>query len=87
MNATAIAVTAIIDFVCPGQIRELGIRDDLFDVAGSNLHTGAKIEWPGDVQQFAFADVLCDAKVSVAEKGELVREGTDQRRQSRLGGP
>jgi hypothetical protein len=54
-------VTAIVDFVCPGQIRELGIRDDLFDVAGSNLHTVAKIEWPGGVQQFAFAAVSCAA--------------------------
>jgi hydrogenase/urease accessory protein HupE len=72
-TSTTIRVTAIVDFVCPGEVRELGIRDDLFDAAGPNLHTLAKIEWPGGVQQFAFATESRETKVMVGEKAEAAR--------------
>jgi hydrogenase/urease accessory protein HupE len=72
-TSTTISITAIVDFVCPGEIRELGIRDDLFDAAGPNLHTLAKIEWPGGVQQFAFATESRATKVTVVGKAEAAR--------------
>jgi hypothetical protein len=72
-TSTTISITTIVDFVCPGEIRELGIRDDLFDAAGPNLHTLAKIEWPGGVQQFAFATESRETKVTVGGKVEAAR--------------
>jgi len=72
-SAAAMTVTAIVDFVCPGEIRELGIHDDLFDVAGPNLHTLARIEWPGGVQQFVFASEARETTVSVGASSEAVR--------------
>ena len=64
-SAIAVSITAIVDFVCPGKIRELGIHDDLFDVAGPNLHTLARIEWPGGVLHFVFASEARETTVSV----------------------
>jgi len=72
-TSTTISITAIVDFVCLGEIRELGIRDDLFDAAGPNLHTLAKIEWPGGVQQFAFATESRETQVTVGGKVEAAR--------------
>ena len=72
-TSTTISITAIVDFVCSGEVRELGIRDDLFDAAGPNLHTLAKIEWPGGVQQFAFATESRETRVTVGEKAEAPR--------------
>lgn len=72
-TSTTISITAIVDFVCLGEVRELGIRDDLFDAAGPNLHTLAKIEWPGGVQQFAFSIESRETKVMVGEKVEAAR--------------
>lgn len=71
--ATAVTATAIVDFVCPGKIRELRIRDDLFDLAGPNLHTLARIEWPGGVQQFVFATEAREETVSIGAKSETTR--------------
>lgn len=72
-TATVVSVTAIVDFVCPGEVRELAIRDDLFDAIGNDVHTLAKIEWPDGMRQFTFSAESRDAKVSLAEKGELAR--------------
>ena len=72
-SATAVTVTAIVNFVCAGQIRELGIRDDVFEVAGQNLHTLARIEWPGGIQQFVFASEARETAVSVGARGEAAR--------------
>jgi len=72
-TSTTISITAIVDFVCLGEVRELGIRDDLFDAAGPNLHTLAKIEWPGGVQQFVFASEARETTVSVGASTEAAR--------------
>jgi hypothetical protein len=45
----------------------------LFDVLGSNLHTLAKIEWPGGMQQFAFSTESREMRVTIAGKAEAVR--------------
>jgi hypothetical protein len=67
-SATAVIVTTIVDFVCPGKIGDLRIRDDLFDLAGPNLHTLARIEWAGGIQQFVFAAEARVTMVSVGAK-------------------
>ena len=37
----------MVDFTCGGEVRDLRIRDDLFDVLGADYHTLARIEAPG----------------------------------------
>jgi hypothetical protein len=44
----------LVDFACPSGLRDLHVRDDVFDVLGPDHHTLAKIEWPGGTRQFAF---------------------------------
>lgn len=70
---TVLSVTGIVDFVCPGRMAELAIRDDLFDVLGSDLHTLAKIEWPGGMQQFAFSTESREIRLTIAGKAQAVR--------------
>lgn len=70
---TTVSITATVDFACPGEIRELRVRDDLFDLAGPNLHTLAKIEWQGGVQQFAFSAESREIKVALGEKAVAAR--------------
>lgn len=62
-----VSVTALVDFVCPGPVGELVIRDDLFDVLGDDLHTLARIEWPGHTEQAAFATEQRLARASVGD--------------------
>jgi hypothetical protein len=69
---TVLSVTGIVDFVCPGKMGELVIRDDLFDVLGGDLHTLAKIEWPVGMQQFAFSTESREMHVTIAGKAEAV---------------
>ena len=40
-------VTIAVDFTCGADVRALVIRDDLFDVLGSDYHTLARIDVPG----------------------------------------
>ena len=47
-------VTLVLDFACAAPPRSLTIRDDLFDVLGTDHHTLAKIEGPEGTRQFAF---------------------------------
>jgi hypothetical protein len=70
---TVLSVTGIVDFVCPGKMAELAIRDDLFDVLGSDLHTLAKIEWPGGMQQFVFSTESREMRLTIAGKEQSVR--------------
>ncbi len=70
---TVLSVTGIVDFVCPGKMGELAIRDDLFNVLGDDLHTLAKIEWPGGMQQFAFAGESREMRVTIAKKAGAAR--------------
>jgi HupE / UreJ protein len=54
-SISSASVTVVVDFACRGAVRTLEIRDDLPDALGSDLHTLAKVEWPGGTGQFAFA--------------------------------
>ena len=53
-NPATDSLTLIVDFACPGAVRTLVIRDDLFDVLGADYHTLARIDLPGRTVQFAF---------------------------------
>jgi hypothetical protein len=57
--------TMLVDFACPAGLRDLEIRDDLFDVLGPNHHTLAKVEWPGGTAQFAFEPAVRTAHFSI----------------------
>ena len=61
-----LSVTLTVDFRCPHEVRELSIRDDFFDLIGPDLHTLAKIAWPGGSGTFAFAAERRDARFAIA---------------------
>lgn len=48
-------VTAVLEVVCRAPIARLALVDNSFDVLGPDVHTLAKINWPGGSSQFAFA--------------------------------
>lgn len=55
----------LVDFACPSGLRELQIRDDVFDVLGPNHHTLTRVEWPAGTRQFAFEPSAREARFSV----------------------
>ena len=67
------SVTLVVDFVCALPMRELVIRDDIFDVLGPDHHTLAKIESPRATEQFAFAPDAREARVTLGDDGEVGR--------------
>ena len=48
------SVTLVVDFLCADAVRDLLIRDDLFDVFGADYHTLARLDAPDRTEQFAF---------------------------------
>ena len=64
------SVTLVVDFACAGPVRDLLIRDDLFDVLGADYHTLARIEAPGFGGQFAFTPETRETRVTVGGAGE-----------------
>jgi hydrogenase/urease accessory protein HupE len=63
--ANSIGVTVTIDFACPPSMRVLTIRDDSFEVLGSDLHILARIERDGASEQFAFATENREARITL----------------------
>jgi len=82
-SVTAENVTLAFDFVCPAAVRELLIRDDLFDVLGADYHTLARVDAAGHTSQFAFAPDTREARVRVDQQdarsgvGSFVRLGVE----------
>lgn len=74
-NPTSASISATVDFVCPGAIERLTIRDDLFDVLGQDLHSLARIDWSGGTTQFAFGPDARETTVSVKQTGAASRSG------------
>ena len=74
--ADADRVTLVMDFACASDVRELSIRDDLFDVLGPDHHTLAKIESGGEIRALAFATEAREARVSLAARQPSRGEGT-----------
>jgi hypothetical protein len=63
------SVTLVVDFGCAAAVRDLVIRDDLFDVLGADYHTLARIEAPGLTQQFAFTPETRETRVALDAPG------------------
>ena len=57
--------TMLVDFACPSRLRELDVRDDVFDVLGDNHHTLTKVEWAGGTRQFVFEPTAREARFSL----------------------
>jgi hypothetical protein len=72
-SGVAANVTITIDFACPAAMRTLLIRDDSFDVLGTDLHILARIEHDGTAEPFAFATEKREARVDVGTTGEVRR--------------
>jgi len=64
-------VTLVVDFACASTIRDLVIRDDLFDVLGPDHHTLAKVESAGVPRELAFATDAREARISLGGAREI----------------
>jgi hydrogenase/urease accessory protein HupE len=62
-------VTMVVDFACAARVRNVVIRDDLFDVLGTDHHTLARIEAAGITREFAFATESRETRVVLEESG------------------
>jgi HupE / UreJ protein len=63
------SVTLVVDFACADAVRDLLIRDDLFDAFGADHHTIGRIDAPGSTTAFAFAPDMREARLTVAGAG------------------
>jgi HupE / UreJ protein len=63
--STTESVMLVVEFACGAEVRELSVRDDLFDVFGADYHTLAKFELRGRTTQFAFAPDTRETRVAV----------------------
>jgi hypothetical protein len=63
------SLTLVVDFACGGEIRDLVIRDDLFDAFGSDYHTLARIDAPGYGTQFAFSPETRETRLALGAEG------------------
>ena len=66
--------TMQVDFACGAMVRNLAVRDDVFDVLGPDHHTLAKLEAPGGIQQFAFTPDGREARFVVGDRGGSARQ-------------
>ena len=66
--------TMQVDFACGAAVRDLAVRDDVFDVLGKDHHTLARIEARGNTQQFAFTPDNREARFVVGDRGGSARE-------------
>ena len=58
-------VTFVIEFACPAPVRDVLIRDDVFDVLGADHHTLARVDASGRTSQLALAADAREARVRV----------------------
>jgi hypothetical protein len=63
--AASESLTLVVDFACGGEVRDLSIRDDLFDVLGADYHTLARIDAGAASTQFAFTPETRETRVTV----------------------
>jgi len=63
--ALADSLTLSVDFACGARVRELWIRDDLFDALGSDYHTLARIDVRNTSTQFAFTPEARETRVTL----------------------
>lgn len=70
LDAAAHTVTLVIDYDCREPIRHLVVRDGLFDALGKDHLCLAKVEFPGGMQQFAFAADNRELKLGLGKDDE-----------------
>ena len=58
-------IAIVVLFACASPPRELTIRDDLFDVLGTDYHTLANIEWQDGSQQFVFQPDIRETRIAI----------------------
>jgi HupE / UreJ protein len=63
------SVTLVVDFACGEEVRDLVVRDDLFDVFGADYHTLARLDAGGHTSQFAFTPETRETRVRLAGGG------------------
>src|SRR5438874_13609878 len=63
-----------VDFACGAMVRNLAVRDDVFDVLGPGHHTLAKLEAAGGIQQFALTPDGREARFVVGDRGGSARQ-------------
>jgi hypothetical protein len=62
-------LTLAVDFTCPERIRDLLVRDDVFDVFGADYHALARIDAPGHSGQFAFTPDSRETRITLGAAG------------------
>jgi hypothetical protein len=71
----AASLTLVVEYACGGDVADVLIRDDLFDVLGRDHHTLARIDAPGLATQFAFSPESRETRVTLggrsADRGFL----------------
>jgi hypothetical protein len=65
----AASVSFVLEFRCREAVRDLVVRDDLFDVLGADYHTLARIEAGTYTTQFAFTPETREARVGLGGRG------------------
>ena len=63
------SLTLVVRFACGADVRDLLVRDDLFDTFGSDYHTLARIDVPGRTTQFAFTPETRETRVTLDAGG------------------
>ena len=63
------SVTLVVEFTCAGAVRELLIRDDLFDAFGEDHHTIGRIDAPGSTMPFAFVPDTREVRLTLGGSG------------------
>jgi HupE / UreJ protein len=63
------SVTLVVEFACADAVRDLLIRDDLFDAFGADHHTIGRIDAPGSTIAFAFAPDTRELRLTLGESG------------------
>ena len=69
-------VTMHVDFACGSAVRDLVVRDDVFDLLGPDHHTLAKLESGEETRELAFAPESREARVSLDARDTAREEGS-----------
>jgi hypothetical protein len=62
-------LTIAVEFACPVRVRELLVRDDLFDAFGADYHTLARIDAADHATQFVFTPESRETRVTLGGAG------------------
>jgi hypothetical protein len=63
------SVTLTVEFRCPAPMRDLHVRDDIFDAFGPDHHTVGRIDGAGATTPFAFAPDRRELRVALGGEG------------------